>query len=343
MNSLLLIFFCFIFVFLINNFFKNKNWLLSHSGDIHQKFVEKNSIPLTGGIYLSFLFSFILFKIGFNYTIIFIYLFLFLGIASDNKIIKSPKVRLLLQTIIIMFFVYFNNLEIINSRIVIVDKLLELKIFNYLFVVFCLLILINGSNFVDGLNGLLIGYFIIISVILLKLNFFSFYNFNEQVLKIYFLMLFFIFFMNLANKLYLGDSGVYVISVFYGFLLINFHINFPLISPYFFILLLWYPCFENLFSIIRKFRLKRSPISPDTKHLHQLLFYFLKKKNSFKDITNNNLSSILILGVNIVIFLISISDIYSTNLQILSLIFSIFLYVISYVFLFSFKYKGFKI
>ena len=261
MNSLLLIFFCFIFVFLINNFFKNKNWLLSHSGDLHQKFVEKNSIPLTGGIYLSFLFSFILFKIGFNYTIIFIYLFLFPGIASDNKIIKSPKVRLLLQTIIIMFFVYFNNLEIINSRIVIVDKLLELKIFNYLFVVFCLLILINGSNFVDGLNGLLIGYFIIISVILLKLNFFSFYNFNEQVLKIYFLMLFFIFFMNLANKLYLGDSGVYVISVFYGFLLINFHINFPLISPYFFILLLWYPCFENLFSIIRKFRLKRSFIS----------------------------------------------------------------------------------
>ena len=40
---------------------------------------------------------------------------------------------------------------------------------------------------------------------------------------------------------------------------------------------LWYPCFENLFSIIRKFNFKKSPISPDNKHLHQLLFIFLKK------------------------------------------------------------------
>lgn len=332
-----------VFSIFLNNYFKQKKILLSHSGDIHQKFVEKNSIPLTGGLYLSLLFFFILFRIEIKHLMLFVSLFLLLGIASDIKILKSPKIRLLLQTFIIMIFTSFTELEIVNTRIEIIDKFFEFKIFNFLFVVFCLLILINGSNFIDGLNGLLIGYFIIITIILKNLNFFTFYNFDADTLNIYILSLIFLFCMNLLNKLYLGDSGVYVISIFYGFFLINFHQSFPLISPYFFIILLWYPCFENLFSIIRKFKLKRSPINPDTNHLHQLLFYYLKKKNSFRDVTNNNLSSTFILMINIIIFFISIGNIYSTTLQILTLVFAIFIYVISYIFLFSFKYKSFKI
>ena len=59
----------------------------------------------------------------------------------------------------------------------------------------------------------------------------------------------------------LGDAGAYILSFFVGYLIIKCHNFNPNISPYFFITLLWYPCFENLFSIIRKLKNKFSPLN----------------------------------------------------------------------------------
>ena len=71
-------------------------------------------------------------------------------------------------------------------------------------------------------------------------------------------------------------------------------------SPFFIVLLLWYPCFENLFSIIRKYRLNLSPLNSDNKHFHQLLFYFIKKKFNLSALTSNNLGSIFINTLTII-------------------------------------------
>ena len=83
---------------------------------------------------------------------------------------------------------------------------------------------------------------------------------------------------NLFNKLYLGDSGSYILGLIFSFIVISFYKLDQLVSPYYIILLLWYPCFENLFSILRKFRFNKSPLYPDQNHFHQLLFFFIKKK-----------------------------------------------------------------
>ena len=65
-------------------------------------------------------------------------------------------------------------------------------------------------------------------------------------------------FLNFLNKLFLGDNGAYMISFFIGFYLITiYNQNYQNITPYFVILLLWYPCFENLFSILRKIYYKK--------------------------------------------------------------------------------------
>ena len=76
----------------------------------------------------------------------------------------------------------------------------------------------------------------------------------------------------------LGDAGAYILSFFVGYLIINCHKFNPNISPYFFITLVWYPCYENLFSIIRKLKSKLSPLIPDNNHLHQLIYIRFKKK-----------------------------------------------------------------
>ena len=92
-----------------------------------------------------------------------------------------------------------------------------------------------------------------------------------------------LFFFNLFELLYLGDGGSYLLGVFFGILLIDIYNNNNSISPYYVMNLLWYPAYENLFSIIRKISIKYSAFKPDNLHLHQLIYLnfngFLKKKN----------------------------------------------------------------
>ena len=139
-----------------------------------------------------------------------------------------------------LIFVFTNKLQVFPTRIDFIDENFNNTFFSYLFTVFCLMILINGSNFIDGLNGLLLGYCSIILFFLLKLNLFdSFIIPNDSIIYLLILMLF-IFFLNLSNQLFLGDSGVYCISFFIGYTLISiYNLNID-ISPYYIILLLWY-------------------------------------------------------------------------------------------------------
>ena len=96
----------------------------------------------------------------------FSFLVLILGIISDLKLVNSASKRLLFQIIIVIIYVLFDQLKIIDTRIILLDKFLQNNYINYLFVSFCILILINGSNFIDGLNTLCVGYYLIITIII---------------------------------------------------------------------------------------------------------------------------------------------------------------------------------
>ena len=140
------------------------------------------------------------------------------------------------------------------------------------------LIIVNGTNFIDGANTIVIGYFSIIILILLNIGIIKSNLLIDLDNNYFAIILLFLFFLNFFNKIFLGDSGAYLISFLFCFLLLEIHMVNPQISPYFIILLLWYPGFENLFSIIRKQRFKKSALKPDVYHLHQLIFYYFQKK-----------------------------------------------------------------
>ena len=142
--------------------------------------------------------------------------------------------------------------------------------------------------------------------------------------------------LNIFNVLMLGDSGAYLLGFFIGFLLISSHMNNPDISPYFFISLIWYPCFENLFSILRKLNREFSPLKPDSKHLHQLVFFFFSKKFNLKLVLSNNLSSAIIFFFNFIIIYISTLNPSSTIFQIKLIATSIIFYNVIYMLLFKF-------
>ena len=82
-----------------------------------------------------------------------------IGALSDMKKFNSPQFRFIVQTIIIISFAYFANLKLSSTRIDILDIMLDNSIFRFSFITFCILIVLNGTNFIDGLNGLVLSYY----------------------------------------------------------------------------------------------------------------------------------------------------------------------------------------
>ena len=193
MNFLLYISLLTIFLLLINNSFTKKNILISETGDIHQKFASKEKVPLTGGL---FLFSSFLFFINDQVLsfILFSFLILLLGIFSDLKHIKSAFSRFLIQISLVVSFVIFNDFQLANTKILLLDQLLSNELFNYFFVSFCILIVINGSNFFDGLNTLNIGYYLLVSFIIYYLEIVNLVSINEVFIKYILIILIITFF-----------------------------------------------------------------------------------------------------------------------------------------------------
>ena len=94
-------------------------------------------------------------------------------------------------------------------------------------------------------------------------------------------------------KVFLGDSGSYLLGTFIAISIIKTSIANPTISPFYFCILLFYLFFEVFFSFFRKLIRKKSPLHPDTKHLHMLLYKILLKKNNNKMKSNYSVSMII--------------------------------------------------
>ena len=321
----------------IVNYFLNKNGILqSLTGDNHQLFVEKKNIPLSGGL---FIFIFSLFFLDIQKELLYFSIIFFIGLMSDLKFLKSAKIRFLLQVICISFLVVKFDLSLNDLRIEYFNLLLNYKIFSFIFFIFCILIVTNGTNFIDGLNGLVIGYYTIVIVTLFNLGLLDQIENTRLVIFNYLILFISLFLFNIFNKLYLGDSGSYFVGFVFGALLILVYKEFSYFSPFFIVLLLWYPCFENLFSIIRKYKFNLSPLRADNKHLHHLLFYFMKKKFNLSAIFANNSASILINLVNLIFIAAGANFIHNSLVQIILILALIIFYCLSYLVLFNFRYK----
>ena len=317
-----------IMVFVCSLVMKKKGLFLNYTGENHQSFSNKGNVPLSGGIFI--LIPLIFFTLSNTILSFFIISIFLIGFFSDRKILVSPQKRFIFQSLLVFLFVIISDLRILSSRIDLFDILLNNIIFGYIFSAFCLLILINGKNFIDGLNGLVIFNSIIIIYALTNLGLINYSIISDQTVSLILLLLILLFLLNIFNLLMLGDSGAYLLGFFLGFIVVSSHINNPNISPYFFISLLWYPCYENLFSIIRKLKKKLSPLKPDSKHLHQLVFFFIKKKFNLSQLLANNLSSALVCLFNFLIIFICCLNPYSTLYQIKLIFTSVILYNVCY-------------
>ena len=327
-------------IILISLFLKRKGLLLNYSGDNHQSFSNKGNIPLSGGIFL--IFPIIFFYSNDLILVSFFSIIFLIGFFSDRKILISPKRRFIIQVITILTFVIITDLKILSSRIDLFDIMLSNQVFAYFFSTFCLLILVNGSNFIDGLNGLLISYSLLVIYILSFLGLISDQIISDQNFDLILWLMLLVLFLNIFNILMIGDSGAYLLGLLLGFLIITSHTNNLDVSPYFYISIIWYPCFENLFSILRKLNKNSSPLNPDNKHLHQLVFFFIKKRLGLPVILSNNLSGAILIFFNFLIIYICSLNPSSTIYQVKLIICSALLYISGYLILNKFYELNFK-
>ena len=152
---------------ILNRILIKKRLFLNFKGDNHQKFISSKNIPLSGGLILIFTSYYYLNLLNFTYVF-----FIFcIGFLSDIKKINSPKLRFIIQTLIVFGVVYFSSITVPETKIIFLDQLLTNNTFRIFFSIFCILIVINGCNFIDGVNTSLIGYCLIVSLSLYYLEF----------------------------------------------------------------------------------------------------------------------------------------------------------------------------
>ena len=239
------------------------------------------------GIY-NLLFS----KILYDYIFICSSLF-FVGYLDDLKIKIKPIFRLILMAAFLIVFINLLSIEISNIDLIFLDSWLDNRIFSTFFILLCFLFIVNGANLIDGFNGLLTINLIIINSVLLYINLennhleFSMFLSAQIIILISFLL-----FNFPKAKMFLGDSGAYLFGSLVALnTIITNNLN-PYISSFFFCILLSYLFIEVFFSFFRKIYQKKSPVLPDSQHLHMLAF--IKISKIFGPDKSNYINSIVI-------------------------------------------------
>ena len=295
-NLLLYIIFLIGFLSLvILNYFCKKIKLVD-SGIGIQKIKSFKGVPLSGGIYFLISYFFLIYNSEYSdiYFAITITVLLILGIISDLDILKEPQNKFIVQIIIVILFLFFSeNYLVKKTSVFFIDYFIDDKYFSILFTSFCILICINGNNFIDGTNSnALLNSLIINITFLFVVKNSSFREFEDLYFLIYIILHIPFIVTNFFNLNFLGDSGSYLIGFINSANTIFVTQYFDL-SPVFAVGILFYVWFENLFSFIRKRIEKKSPLYPDNKHLHMLV----KNKfgyRKFSELNSSNLTSLVI-------------------------------------------------
>ena len=278
---------------LLVNFFLVKNYnslYLKKTKDSEfykpQAFHFKSTPRIGGFLIFVFLTIFLIIfynKNLFSFKVIILGTFFFsLGFLGDLNINIKPELRLLFMLIVSSLLIYFLDIRILSAQLSILNNLINShKIISSIFVCLALLFVINGCNFIDGFNGLLIIHSIIILGILYFINA---QNSNDDHIKYFILfsiiVCFSVLFFNFPKaRIFLGDIGAYFLGSIISLVIIELSNLNKIVSPFFFASILFYIFFEVFFSFFRKIIfLRSSPLKPDKKHLHMLFFKFIFSK-----------------------------------------------------------------
>lgn len=287
-----------------------------HNSDLPQKLHNQPTPRIGGlGIFVAILFMTKDLEIGLYIVLCIIPAFL-AGFLEDLLAKITPWRRLLIMSISSIMAIYLMNCVVVDFGFITVPYFVGVMI-----TIVAILGLINGTNMIDGFNGLSSG----VCFIIFSTYFFVSYRVGDSVMMYINLVcmaaiLGFLFFNFPKGKIFLGDGGAYSL----GFLLAVISIMLvkrhsdssnldTYISPWFALLSLIYPVWEVIFSFTRRTLVHRlSPLYPDSKHVHQLIYRNLAKQNNprttlfiYPVVILFNLFAVLFFNHSILLFIVS--------------------------------------
>ncbi len=247
--------------------------------DVSQKRkLKKKRTPLTGGlIILSFIYLFFFLKEFdfsilqtakyqfevYNYLILTSLLFI-LGFYDDKHDL-SPNLKLI--TLMLLFSLTFfldEGLQISILYFKNLEMTINIQSFSIVFIIFCLIVFTNATNMYDGINLQCSSYFLFLVLYIqtiIKI---------DPFLSILSVGLLFFMVLNIKNKSYLGDSGVYILSFVIGVIIIKLYNQGYLYCDQIFLMMLLPGIDMIRLTFTRIFR-GLHPFKADNDHIHHLM------------------------------------------------------------------------
>ena len=210
------------------------------------------------------------------------------GIAEDCTRKIRPNLRMIAALLSITIAFFYLDIGIRSLNFAWSDYLLSN--FNFLSLLFTLLVvggLINAINIIDGYNGLMAGYSVLV---LLAIAYVSNILGDGLVFQLSLTLTaslagFFVFNFPLG-KIFMGDGGAYFVGLIMAVIGLMLGIRNDEVSHWFVLLLFIYPLYETAFSIYRKAIVRGTSVSqPDGYHLHMLIYKRVVKCKKFKNNT----------------------------------------------------------
>lgn len=259
-----------------------------HLMDRPEKYgLARNPIPYSGGLilFLSFLFSTLLFVELESKVIGLIFGALLITFVSfwDDRFNLSPWVRLSVQILIGALVTLFGlKIQLLSNPFgnpIFLDSIKfemlgqEIWLFSMLFIIVWLVLMMNVTNWLDGIPALSSGVGIVASFAMFLLSIQGFHTVDQTTIiilsiSLFFSLLAFVIFEFPPPKILMGDTG----SMFLGFLLGMFAI-FAGGKVATALLIMGFPVLDALWVILRRLLTGKSPLRGDYKHFHHRLLH----------------------------------------------------------------------
>ena len=252
--------------------------------------IHKERVAITGGVYIFINFilliiSQIMFESIFGSDLVknsfysitgvsTIILLFFLGLFDDKYTI-SPAIKFFLCSLLVAVFIFLDQGHLL--RFIKFDFLnLEFNIYKYRYILtlLCFMLFINACNMFDGINGQSTFYFVFLSIYIQAASGIDLFLVCLLISLIPFL------YLNLNNKSFLGDGGIYLLSFIFASIIIKkYHENFLYADQIFLLMLI--PGMDMLRLFIQRLLNKKNPFLPDSMHIHHLFLNKFSVMNSF--------------------------------------------------------------
>ena len=295
---------------------------------------HKTPVPLIGGFFLLinliifFLFEFFIINEVYlsdtyyldNYflnsnkkifSFLFCGIFLFLLGYFDDKYNLDPFKKLI--SLFLIFYILFSadkSLIVKELNFTFISHSIQLDELSFFVTIFLSVFFLNSINMYDGING---------SVGLFTFNIFIFFllnNFMPMFALVFLISILFFLFLNLKGKIFLGDSGCYILSFILCYFFLRYY-NLGLIKLDEIFLIFFLPLLDAIRLFITRIFVSGQPWIADDNHLH----HRISKKY------NNNVTLIIL-------YLLSSLTILFVSFFSLNNIFSISFVLIMYFFCF---------